>query len=88
MAKLQQCYESLNIPRSHMDLEQSLMMLEVYKFLERPAKLPKGMAPLKTAKSGSKGAGLIESKFSKEELKQYLQEIPAFSLFFASQPPN
>lgn len=67
-----------------MDLEQSLMMLEVYKFIDRPTKLPKGMPQVKSTKIGSKGTGMIESKFNKEELKQYLQEIPAFSLFFES----
>ena len=88
MSKLNECFENLGIPRAHMDIEQSLMMLEVYKFIERPAKLPKGVIDIKPVKTGSKYCGVIESKFSKAELEQYLLEIEAFSLFFQKSKTN
>lgn len=65
-----------------MDIDQSLMMLEVYKFIERPSKLPKGVVIGKQSKTASKGTSIIESKFSKSQLEQYLLEVDAFSLYF------
>lgn len=58
------------------------MMLEVYKFIARPSKLPKGVMEVKGPKTGSKQPIFIESKFSKAELEQYLLEVEAFTHFF------
>jgi hypothetical protein len=58
------------------------MMLEVYKYIDRPSKLPKPIMELLGMKPGSKHSVVIESKFSKAELEQYLTDVDAFSLFF------